>query len=272
MPRLKGVRPHLVLLALLLSCFTTPAEVVAEVPSAQSLTAFTKYIDSVGVRLAQQRQNGRTYLALSPGAPNIRDRVRHGEVVIERLTPEAATVGSEAWLHHWRGTAFAPGATARSMQELLTRVETYPSVYRPEVLRAALRGGTNDASEIQMRVRQHHVLTVTLEMTYATHIGRPDGGHGSCDSRSLRVAEVEKAGTAAERVLRPEEGHGFLWQQNTYWSYAEGDGGLYLQLESISLTRSAPMALSWAIRPYLDSVPRESLQFTLQATARALTK
>jgi hypothetical protein len=59
---------------------------------------------------------------------------------------------------------------------------------------------------------------------------------------------------------------------NTYWSYEERDGGLYLQIESVSLTRSIPTGLGWLIGPFVESVPRESLEFTLQATRDALKK
>jgi hypothetical protein len=58
----------------------------------------------------------------------------------------------------------------------------------------------------------------------------------------------------------------------TYWNYEEGDGGLYIQIESISLTRSIPVGLGWAIGPFVESVPRESLEFTLRATRNALKK
>ena len=44
---------------------------------------------------------------------------------------------------------------------------------------------------------------------------------------------------------------------NTYWSYEERDGGLYMQIESVSLTRSIPTGLGWAIGPFVESVPRD---------------
>jgi hypothetical protein len=47
---------------------------------------------------------------------------------------------------------------------------------------------------------------------------------------------------------------------------------LYMQVESISLTRSIPTGLGWAVRPYVESVPRESLEFTLRAASNALKK
>ena len=96
--------------------------------------------------------------------------------------------------------------------------------------------------------------------------------HGYSTSRSTQIAEIDAAGTNAERALSPDEEHGFLWRLNTYWSYEERDGGLYLQIESVSLTRSIPHGLGWAIGPYIESIPRESLEFTLRSTCDALRK
>jgi len=47
---------------------------------------------------------------------------------------------------------------------------------------------------------------------------------------------------------------------------------LYLQVEAVSLTRSVPRGLGWAIGPYVESVPRESLEFTLRSAVKALRK
>jgi hypothetical protein len=63
-----------------------------------------------------------------------------------------------------------------------------------------------------------------------------------------------------------------MWRLNTYWSYEERDGGLYLQVEAVSLTRSVPRGLGWAIGPYVERVPRESLEFTLRSAVKALRR
>jgi hypothetical protein len=84
------------------------------------------------------------------------------------------------------------------------------------------------------------------------------------------VYEIAAAGTAAERPLSAAEEHGFVWRQNTYWSWVERDGGLYVQVESVSLSRSIPTGLGWAVGPFVESVPRESLEFTLQRACAAL--
>jgi hypothetical protein len=123
-----------------------------------------------------------------------------------------------------------------------------------------------------MRVRQRHVLTVVMDTTYDVAFGRLDALHGYSLSHSTQIAEIDSPGTDHERALSPSEEHGFLWRLNTYWSCEERDGGLYMQIESVSLTRSIPAGLGWAIGPFVSSVPRESLEFTLRSTGNALRK
>ena len=88
----------------------------------------------------------------------------------------------------------------------------------------------------------------------------------------MKITEIDAAGTSKERAMSPDEDHGYLWRLNNYWSYEEGDGGLYIQVESVSLSRAVPKGLGWAIGPFVNSVPRESLEFTLKATRDALKK
>jgi hypothetical protein len=121
-------------------------------------------------------------------------------------------------------------------------------------------------------VRQQHVITVVLDTTYDVTFAKLDEQHGYSISRSTRVSEIKSPGTPNERALSPSEEHGFLWRLNTYWSCEQRDGGLYMQIESVSLTRSIPSGLAWAIRPFVESVPRESLEFTLRAASGALRK
>jgi hypothetical protein len=59
---------------------------------------------------------------------------------------------------------------------------------------------------------------------------------------------------------------------NTYWRFEEKEGGTYVECQSISLTRDIPTGLGWLIGPYVTSVPRESLTFTLATTRSAILK
>ena len=73
---------------------------------------------------------------------------------------------------------------------------------------------------------------------------------------STRIAEVESPGTPSEREKPIGNDSGYLWRLNTYWRYLERDGGVYIQMESISLSRDIPAILAWLVRPFVEGVPR----------------
>jgi hypothetical protein len=175
-------------------------------------------------------------------------------------------------LHHWRGAAFAPGATAADFERLMKDFNAYPEHFSPQVLQAKVLTQQGDRFQAVMRVRQRHVLTVVMDTAYDIAFGRLDTRRGYSISRSTRISEIDSPGTAAERALSSSEEHGFLWRMNTYWSYEERNGGLYMQVEAVSLTRAIPTGLGWAIGPFVESVPRESLEFTLRAACNALRR
>jgi hypothetical protein len=79
-------------------------------------------------------------------------------------------------------------------------------------------------------------------------------------------------GTERERALTGGEEHGFLWRLNTYWRCEERDGGVYVRVETVSLSRAIPRGLGWAVGPFVESVPRESVEFTLRRTVSALER
>ncbi|MGH9588399.1 MAG: hypothetical protein ACRD3F_15730 [Acidobacteriaceae bacterium] len=109
-----------------------------------------------------------------------------------------------------------------------------------------------------------------LDAAYNVTFGQLDPDHRYSISRSTRIAEIANPGTPSEHTLPPSQAHGFLWRMNTYWSYEQRDGGLVLQLESVSLSRSIPFGLGWAVTPLVERIPRESLEFTLQSARKAL--
>jgi hypothetical protein len=242
-------------------------------PTSAAVSSFNSYSKAVESRLAQQHRSPNTFVALPASDPeDTKMRLREGEFIIEKLTPSTDANFSGALLHHWRGTAFAPGAKAADFERLVRDFNSYPQHFSPQVLQAKVLTQDGDHIQAWMRVRQKHVITVVMDTTYDITFGQLDVQHGYSISEGTKIAEIEAAGTGSERTLSANEDHGFLWRLNTYWSYAERDGGLYLQIEAISLTRSIPRGVGWAVQPYVESIPRESVEFTLRSACNALRK
>jgi hypothetical protein len=243
-----------------------PRLLMAE-PTAVAVRDFEVYCRKVEAQLAEEHRSASSFIELEGSEAT---RLRGGDVVIEKLSPSGDLAG--ATLHDWRGTAFAPGATAADFERLMRDFEAYPQHFSPQVLAAKTIAQDGDRVQAWMRVRQRHVIIVVMDSRYDITFGQMDARHGYSISRSTEIDEIDDAGTAKERRLRADEEHGFMWRLNTYWSCEERDGGLYLQVEAVSLTRSVPRGLGWAIGPYVERVPRESLEFTLRSAVKALRR
>ena len=59
-----------------------------------------------------------------------------------------------------------------------------------------------------------------------------------------------------------------MWRLNTYGRLETRGDGVLVQFETVSLSRDIPFGLGWAIGPFVTSVPRESLMFTLETMRR----
>jgi hypothetical protein len=245
------------LLPLLVACRSAVAQ-----PSPQAVAAFDSYTGRVEAHLATKHWSPIHSLDSQKEA-----RLRGGELIVDRLTPFADGQLPGALLHDWSGTAFVPGARAADFERLMESYGGYPQVFSPQVLRARVLARQGDQFQVVLRVRQHHVLTVVLDITSDVRFVRLDAQHGYSISRSTNVAEIDDG-----HALNPDASHGFLWRINTSWSYEERDGGLYMRIESVSLTRSIPRGFGWIVGPYLESIPRESLEFTLRSVCNGLRK
>ena len=200
-------------------------------PSPPATSAFNSYVATVESRLARQHGSPDTFLAPIGTAPNGEVSLHRGQLIVEQLTPAGGAASPGALLHHWRGTAFVPGGKAADFERLMRDFNAYPQHFSPQVLRASVLTQHGDHLEAAMRVRQKHVITVVMDTAYDITFARFDAQHGSSISRSTRISEIDSPGTVFERALSSSEEHGFLWRLNTYWSYEERDGGLYIQVE-----------------------------------------
>jgi len=97
-----------------------------------------------------------------------------------------------------------------------------------------------------------------------------NAGRTYSESHGTRIAQVDHAGEPDERQLPPGKGGGYLWRLDSYWRYQQSGRGVYVQCEAVSLTRDIPTGLHWLIGPFVESIPRESLAFTLESTRAAV--
>jgi len=243
----------------------------------QTLAAFNRYVAIAEARMAKQLSDPGVFLYVNTLPPGERERtydsLKAGEVY---MTPLAAQGGSggdtsvpDGLVHHWLGTVLIPGARLNDVLSLVQDYDHKQDVY-PEVVRSHLVSRDGEHFRATMRFREHHVITVTLDTEHDVQYIEVDPTHWYSRSYSTRVSQVENPDKPDERDLPDGQGGGFMWRLDTYWRFVERDGGVYLEVEAISLSRAIPTGLGWLIKPFLTSVPRESLQDTLGCTRSAV--
>ena len=173
-------------------------------------------------------------------------------------------------VHHWLGTVFVPGATVDKALALLQAYDRHADIYKPAIARLRLLARDGDTFRFFLRFYAKKVITVVLNSEHEARFTREDATRARSRIVSTRIAEVEDPDTPQEREKPVGDDGGFLWRLNSYWRVVERDGGVYVQCETLSLTRSIPLGLKWIVGPFVTSVPRELLSFTLVTSRTAL--
>lgn len=243
-----------------------------------TVEAFARYVRLTEARIDRDVSQPGKFLYVDglpePRRSQVLASLKRGEIFMERIeTPDASGHKIEApnaLIHHWLGEVFVPGASLRDTIALMQDYNRHQDIYRPEVVRSRLLSRQGNDFKIYYRLRKKKVITVTLSTNHDVHYFPVDSTRWYSRSYSTRIAEVENPDTPNEREKPPGHDGGFLWRLNSYWKFEEKDGGVYVECESISLTRDIPTGLGWLIKPFVTSIPKESLQMTMGSTRAAL--
>ena len=248
--------------------FSVAPTLVAQEPV--TTAAFNQYIATAEGKIAQERNSAFSTmdsLALAEKVQFIR-RLNGGEIVIEKAGNRAKEIPG-GLIHDWVGTVLIPNATVPQVIALIRDYNHTASYYSPDVMASRLISVNGDDMHVFMRLRKHKVITVVLDTEYDVHYGLIDAAHQYSISRSTRISEIENPGATDEHALSAGHDHGFMWRLNSYWSFEQVKDGVIVQCEAVSLTRDIPTGLAWMVGPFVNSIPRESLEFTLSATRGA---
>jgi hypothetical protein len=247
----------------------------AQVLKPSTVSGFEQYIKSKEARSKKELTDGKNFLWVDALPQKDRSEayadLKRGRTVVRR-SDECADCTSVpgGLIHDWTGIVFVPAIT---LQQALSALQDYDSdakYYQPQVVNSKLLKRSGDDFRVFLRLKQVQVMTVVLDTEYDIHYTHLDASHAYSRSYSTRIAEVENYGEPQERDLPVGDDHGFLWRLYSYWRFYQADGGVYVQCNAISLTRDVPTGLGWLVRPFIENIPSESLNFTLEATRTAL--
>ena len=267
------MRRGVVLLALILGWGVVPTEKLQP----KTVEAWNEYVRQTEARVARHHNEETGFLftdSLSPEQrATARSQMAAGQVYVLHVGGSSREVEG-GLIHDWLGAIWLPGA---KLKPLLAWVQDYDahSKYFQEVEHSKLLLRDGDVFKIYYRFRRKKIVTVfyNTDHTVDYHVLSEAPGAGRAYSRSVatRIAEVQYPGGPKEREYPIGDDSGFLWRLNSYWRFKETPEGVFLECESISLSRGIPAGLAWAIKGFVESVPEESLVNTLTSIRKGFS-
>lgn len=241
----------------------------AELPP-ERLAAWAEYVSLTEERIAVELAENDRFMTAGFRTPDERREflraLRSGEVVVNPMTTLRADQNKVevpgAMIQHWRGAVFIPGVT---LDEVLGDVmePDAAEASQEDVLEARVLDRGDDWLDVYLRLQRSNIVTVTYNTEHHVEYVRQDLHHASSRTVATYIRELEDAGTLRERERPEGEDRGFLWRLNSYWRYEEVEDGVFVECESLTLSRSIPFFVAFIVRPIVARVARESLDRTL---------
>jgi len=243
---------------------TACAQPVAKLEQ-KTVKAFEEYARKFEKNIEEAVSGKKPFLWIHGRDSEQKNRARHGEILIFK-SDENVDI-PEGIIHVWGVSAFIPGVEAKDVVNLLVDYDRHKDVY-PSVIDSKILGKNPDTVRGYLRFKYKKVITVVLDTEHRIDITRLDKGRYFLSAHSTRIREVADYGEPDEHVLPVGRDSGFMWRLNSYWFVEPHPDGVYLECQSLTLTRRIPFGLGWAIGPFVNSIPKESLQELVESTRR----
>ena len=241
--------------------------------------AFQRYQELTEARILHELADPASFLYLDSLPPDQREleslRVKNGMVFIRPLSTKDGGKKieiPEGLVHHWIAVAFIANARMEQVIRVVEDYSHYGQVFKPDVQRCEVLSQDSERFRVYYRFYKHTLVTVTYNAEFEIEFHKETPGQQYSMAHATRIAEVRSAGEKDEREYPVGNDHGFLWRLNFYTRYIEADGGVYVQVEMVSLSRTVPAILAWIVNPYLKSIPRDYLTDYMRRLNKAVTR
>ena len=241
--------------------------------------AFQEYVKRAEARMQSEVEDPDHFLRIDALPEDqktaVISRLRNGEVVVQPITTsghETPTQVPGGLVHHWLAIAFIPSVTAGRVLQLSQDYSRYGELYKPDVQYAKIVSRDGEHFDVDYRFYRHTIVSVVYDAEFEVNYFIPESSKNYSQARSIRIAEVHNPGNPREREYPAGNDHGYMWQLNLYSRCLERDGGVYVQVEFLALSRGVPAVFAWLVNPYMRSIPREYLTRYMEQTRTALSQ
>ncbi len=228
----------------------------------ESIQAWDRYLAAA--------QKNATFLWLDESSQR-RQKVKDGQTIVAETYSGGNKKAPNALIHDWTGASFLPGAKIDDVISVLRNYGHYKEYYSPTVIRSKTmeQSALTDRFLVVM-MNQSLIVKTAIESNCQASYHQVTEKQWYALSNATRIQEIDDFGRAGERRLPVGEGGGYIWRLATVTRLEERDGGVYLEVEALALSRDVPISLRFVVDPIIRRVSRNSLIESLNQTSRAV--
>jgi hypothetical protein len=257
--------PLIALIALLF-----PASMHAANLEPVTLNAWESYLNSANLGMQQRLSPGKSLLWVDE-VPDGVARLRAGETVVSPVGPQNPKRVPDGLIHDWVGAVFIANVSLTDVFQVVRDYGRYKDLYKPAVMDSKVIATSEATDRFSMLlINQSLLLKTAFDTDYESCYVQAGDGRGYSVSRTTRIQEIEEYGAPGQRVLPEGEGKGIIWRLFSMTRYLERDGGVYVEMEVVVLSRDIPGSLRWLVEPMVRRASRGSLSTSLRQTANAV--
>ncbi len=233
----------------------------------ETISAFDRHLAETEARFTPSVQGSKP---LWFDAPNIAQQLRAGASSVRPIQANGLIPVKGGLIQHWAGAVFVPKATLKTALIVAQDYPSHTDIYKPEIGAAKIRAHQNDQFNVYLRyVKAKLFLSAVFNTEHKVDYIPVDASRVWCRDVTTRIAEVNDAGKPNEKELPVGQDRGLLWRLASYRLFHERDGGVMISTETISLSRDIPFGMGKIMAPFVENLPGESLQMSLDKTRKA---
>jgi hypothetical protein len=258
-------KPASALAVLLLLFFAQLLEAAG--PKQQTLRAWNEYIRLVNQNVAKSSAEDSQFLRIDEshdgaGLPH------QNEVVITDHDPHNIPQG---WIHDWVGDVFMPNVTLDQVLSVIDNYDRYSELYKSLLSKCTILARDGDRVTLNVvAVQKVFSVTAAVETEDQVQVVRLGPKKAYIASNAVRIQEIADFGKPTEHPFSESRRPGYVWRQVGVERLEERDGGVYVELETIVLSRGIPAGFRWLIKPLADELSRKLMLDTLNDTLTAV--
>jgi hypothetical protein len=256
--------------AIFLLALSSPVQTIAADLKPETIQVWNDYVRAAEERNLKHVSQGNLFLAIDV-LPGEAARLRQGDIIAAPASLNVPIKIPGGLIHDWTGAIFIPNAALRDVLQVVRDYGQYKTVYHPNVVSAKPLETSEWEDRFSMVVMNKSFFAKSaLDGDYHSTFTQLDDQRWYSVSETTRVQEVAEYGGSSPYMLPQDHGTGIIWRLYSIARYQERDGGVYVELEAIALSRDIPGGLRWLVEPIVRRVSRSSLVVSLQETADAV--